>query len=132
MKKLIGILFIGLLFIPIANTSIKYIFKTKIKCEATYHSLEKNIKFTPLGFRYFVFDKKNIWSNWNEINQVFDNKFKVIYYGEEEIKSERDIEGFYYITLDRIDGMGTIGKNIILEYCKEIKYLPKIKDKQKF
>ena len=127
---------LGLLFIANANTSIKYIFKTKIKCKGIYISIENmttSSRYTPLGFYYLAFDKRNIWSNWNEINQDFDNKFKVIYYGKEEIKSERrDNEGFNYINLDRKNGMGRIGKNIILEYCKEIKSLPKIKDKQKF
>ena len=127
MKKLLGILVLGLLFSANANASIKYIFKTKIKCEAIYFSitLENITKYTPLGFYYLAFDKRNIWSNWDEINQDFDNKFKVIYYGKEEIKSERDNKGLNYITLNRINGMGTMGQNIILEYCKEIKSLTK-------
>lgn len=74
--------------------------------------------------QYLAFDKKNIWEDWDEINQDFKISHKIRKFGKDKIWGE-------VIVLDRINGTGRHGSRKYVD-CKVIKNLPKKNVKQKF
>ena len=135
MKKLLSILVLGLLLSGNANAStFKYMFKTKIKCEGFYWGIKSDgsSKETPAGDIYLAFDKKNIMTDWDSINQEFKQKYKIIFYGLDEIRSEINSMTVNYVKLNRVWGTGSLGLSHRLKNCVEINSLPKKKIKQKF
>ena len=134
MKKLLGIVVLGLFLSGNAEASMKYLFKTKIKCRYNYVTMgtltnpyELVEKFGKMEF--MAFDKKNLWVDWDDINQDFKYKFDVEFFGKDKIIAR--VGNYKTIELDRINGKGSRGLNRYID-CKEIRNLPKKNVKQKF
>ena len=141
MKKLLGIVVLSLLLSGNAfAATIKYMFKTKIKCDGFYSKgsysdiLAGNYQTSEsaAGDIYLAFDRKTIMTDWDSVNQEFKQKYKIIFYGLDEIRSETDSMTVNYVKLNRIWGTGSLGLNNRLKNCVEINSLPKKKIKQKF
>ena len=135
MKKLLGIVVLGLLLSGNAYAAtFKYIFKTKIKCAGFYWGIKSDgsSKESPAGDIYLAFDRKNIMTDWDEINQEFKQKYKIIFYGLDVIESETNSMTVSYVKLNRVWGTGSLGLSHRLKRCVEIKSLPTKKIKQKF
>ena len=117
-----------------AHSSIKFFFKTKIKCErfnnVSLNLTEVEYKFVKVD--YMAFDKKILWFDWDQVNQEFRYKFPIKYYGKEKIVAMNGKSKV--ISIDRISGEGFSYAFGIDKYknCREIKNLPKMKIKQKF
>ena len=67
MKKLLGIVVLGLLLLIINNCSFS--FKTYLKCEP----------YNAEGVYYFAFNKQNIYFEWDPINLKFNNNSSATY-----------------------------------------------------
>ena len=129
MKKLLGIVVLGLLLLIINNCSFNS--KTYLKCES--YNGEK--------VYYFAFTKQYIYFEWDPINLRFNNNSSATY-GERYVKSTN-------ITINREEGRVTITPSLtsifldifqntqtktITLYCKKIskRKLPKEKVDKKF
>ena len=90
LKKLLGIVVLGLLLSENVEASMKYLFKTKIKCRYNYVTMgtlsnpyEFVEKFARMEF--IAFDNKNLWIYWDDINQDFKGKYNVEFFGKDKI-----------------------------------------------
>ena len=125
---------LGLFLSENVEASMKYLFKTKIKCRYNYVTMgtlsnpyEFVEKFARMEF--MAFDNKNLWIYWDDINQDFNGKYNVEFFGKDKIIAR--VSPNKTITLDRINGEGSRGLNTYRD-CKEIRNLPKKNVKQKF
>jgi len=131
MKKLLGIVVLGLLLLIINNCSFDS--KTYLKCEPYNNPIEI--------FYYFAFNKSTIYTDYDPINSKFRKTFQATY-GERYVKSTN-------ITINREEGRVTITPSLtsifldifqntqtktITLYCKKIskRKLPKEKVDKKF
>jgi len=130
MKKLFLYVFLvlGLLFLFKYSFSIK----TYLKCE-TYNQESKKVS-------YFAFDKRHIWSDYDQINSKFRKKSNSSY-GEKHVISTAFFGGTIKInreigTIEIKQGLTLLGKpkpDLVLN-CKKIskRKLPKEKIDKKF
>ena len=119
MKKLLGIVVLGLLLVSCDKLSQK----TYLLCTDGYSEF------------YAGFDKKNIYFKWLEIEKDFDETYKITSQNDAYIY-HKDSETGYNIEINREEGILHIWLDVFgtTKKCKKIEknQLPTKKVKQKF